>query len=275
MISNLDVCGFTFRRYTLDYYLKAVKDLGLKNIELYCYHPHFSIYEAEELDAKKIADKIKDAGIKVDVIEPEQNFYPINIISSNEYLRNKSIEQIKFYIKSAPLFDCHKVTLLPGKNLMDEDYEESLKLLIKQLKDICAYAKEYGVDILLENVSDSVSGMIPNMNAVKRIIDGVDADNLKLAVNTSAVYLYGEDIQTWFDTFKDKISHIELSDASCEDEQFELGTGEVDIKHILDVLKKENYQGTISLHLTMEEYAEEPIEPYKNSIDYLKKLGEE
>lgn len=272
LLGRLAPSTFTFRRYSLDYCLYKIKEMGFNSIELFAYHPHYSVYEAEALDAKPIAEKILSAGLKVPVIEPEQNFYPINIVSSNRYLREKSLEQIKYYIKNAPLFSCDRITLLPGKNLMDDDNNKSIQTLVSSLKELCSYAEDYGVILQLENVSKAVSGMTPSRAAVEHILSEVNRSNLKLAVNTSAVYSYGEDIQDWFDLFGDRIGTVELSDADSKDEQFELGTGEIDIGHILKVIEDARFSGPVSLHLTMEEYAENPVEPYLGSLNYLKSM---
>ena len=66
-----------------------------------------------------LAKKIKNAGIRVLAIEPEQNFLPVNIASHNEYLRKESVRQLQFYIENAAAFDCNQVIVYPGKGISE------------------------------------------------------------------------------------------------------------------------------------------------------------
>ena len=109
---RVGISNMTYRRYSLSYFLRAVRRLGLTRVELSGCHPHFTIYEQERFDPAAFARQIREAGITVPVIEPEQNFLPINIASADSFLREKSMEQLKFYIDCAPYLGCGMVVVL-------------------------------------------------------------------------------------------------------------------------------------------------------------------
>ena len=156
---RVGISNMTYRRYSLPYFLRAVRRLGLTRVELSGCHPHFTIYEQERFDPAAFARQIREAGITVPVIEPEQNFLPINIASADSFLREKSMEQLKFYIDCAPYLGCGMVVVYPGKNAMDKPHEEMLSYACECLRELCGYAGEKGVTILLQNVSSCISGM--------------------------------------------------------------------------------------------------------------------
>lgn len=77
--------------------------MGSETLNYQGRHPHYTVYEGEEIDVNSLAKKIKNAGIRVLAIEPEQNFLPVNIASHNEYLRKESVRQLQFYIENVTL----------------------------------------------------------------------------------------------------------------------------------------------------------------------------
>lgn len=262
--------NMTYRRYSFDYFLESLKRLGIKNIELSGCHPHYTLYEGEEIDVSSLAKKIKNAGIRVLAIEPEQNFLPVNIASHNDYLRGESIRQLRFYIENAAAFDCNQVIVYPGKGIMDYPKEEARKYCCESLYELGHIAEKCGVSMLLQNVSHCISGLTPDSAAIADILDEVGGKSLGLSVNTCAVCAGGETLEDYFRRFGGKIKNVQISDSDHEDEQLVLGEGAQDIKQHVDTLCSQNYEGPVALEITMEEYADGAEEYYKESIRVLK-----
>ena len=269
---RVGISNMTYRRYSFSYFLRAVRRLGLTRVELSGCHPHFTIYEQERFDPAAFARQIREAGITVPVIEPEQNFLPINIASADSFLREKSMEQLKFYIDCAPYLGCSMVVVYPGKNAMDKPHEEMLSYACECLRELCGYAGEKGVTILLQNVSSCISGMTPNSNAVAEILERVGDERLALSVNTCAVVAGGETLEDYFRRFGSRIRAVQLSDSDDEDEQFILGDGTQDIAAHLAAMEKYDFTGPITLEITMEEYADAPDESYEKTLQVLQQL---
>lgn len=264
--------NMTYRRYSFDYFLESVKRLGIKNIELSCCHPHYTVYEGDEIDVNSLAKKIKNAGIRVLAIEPEQNFLPVNIASHNEYLRKESVRQLQFYIENAAAFDCNQVIVYPGKGIMDYPMEEARKYCCESLHELERIAEKCRVSLLLQNVSHCISGLTPDSAAVAGIINEVGGKNLGLSVNTCAVCAGGETLNDYFVRFGERIKMVQISDSDDEDEQLVLGEGNQEIRRHIDTLSKQKYEGPIALEITMEEYADGAEEFYAESIRVLKEI---
>lgn len=270
LLERIAINNFNYRRWSFDYFLESVKKLGLKNIELCGCHPHFTIFEAEEFPVAEFAAKIKDAGITVTAIEPEQNFLPVNIAAVNPYFREKSIEQLKFFIENAKAFDCDKVIIYPGKAFVDHPHSQGWKNARESVKTLCAIAKEHGVTLLMNPVSAFVSDLMMDSKTVKRMLDEVGADNLGVSVNTSILGYVGETLEDYFELFGDKIQMVQLADAVEDCDQLAWGEGNVDLKAQIAVLEKYNYQGPVTMELLMEEYAEDPHKVHGDSLAYMK-----
>lgn len=266
--SQLGINNFTYRRYSFAYFLKAVKNMGLTSIELSGCHPHFTIFEAEEFDVKGFAKQIKDMGIKVAAIEPEQNFLPINIAATEEYFREQSIKQLSFYIENAKEFDCDKVILYPGKAFMNYPHSQAWKNSRESITKLCEIAAQHGVTILLEGVSNFISDLMMDSTTVKRMMEEVGADNLGVCVNSSAAYAAGETLEDYFKLFGSKIKMVQLSDSIGDNEQLPWGEGNQDMQVHLDTLRKYNYDGPIALEIIEEEQAGHPDDSYGRSVEH-------
>jgi len=274
LLENIAINNFNYRRWSFPYFLDSVKKLGLKNIELCGCHPHFTIFESEEFPVDEFAQSIKNAGIKVLACMPEQNFLPINIAAVNPYLREKSLEQLEFYIRNVKKFDCDKVIIYPGKAFVNHPHSQGWMLARESIKKLCAVAKEEGVTILIAPVSKFVSDLMPDCATAKRMFDEVGSDNLGVCVNTSIHGYVGDTLEAYFETFGDKIGLVQLADAVEDCDQLAWGDGNLDLKAQLDILEKYNYQGPVTMELLMEEYAEKPHEVHKASLDYMKSIVE-
>lgn len=271
-ISRIGINNFTYRRYSMDYFLDSADRLGVRNIELCGCHPHFTVYEQEEFPVKELAAKIKSHGIKVSAILPEQNFLPVNIAAVNDYLRRRSVEQMKFYVRNAKEFDCDKVILYPGKAFMDYPLSEAWKRSRESIAEIVRTAEEYEVNILLESVSNFVSSLMMDVGSVRQMIDEVDSDRLRCCVNSCTAYFAGETLEDYFKVFGEKVELIQLSDSIPDNDQLIWGEGEQDFKQHFDTIEKYNYCGDIIMELLMEEYADDAEAYYKNSLNYLKQM---
>lgn len=270
-VSQLAINNFTYRRYTFGCFLESAKRLGIQNIELSGCHPHFTVYEAPEFDVKGLAKQIADAGIKVPVILPEQNFLPINIASHDDYLRQQSVKQMAFYIEAAPAFGCDKVTLYPGKSLINYPRSVFWANARNSIRELCAIGKKHGVTVLLEGVSGFISDMMTTSELVARMLEEVGADNLGVCVNSSAASAAGETLEDYFARFGSKIGVVQLSDSVEDNEQLVPGEGDQDFAVHFKTLESRGFTGPVVLELLEEEMAETPEDHYKNALSYVSK----
>lgn len=271
ILERLAINNFNYRRWSFDYFLRSVKELGLHNIELCGCHPHFTVYEAEEFPVKEFAAKIKEAGITVTAIEPEQNFLPINIAAVNPYLREQSVSQLSFFIENAKAFDCDRVVIYPGKAFVDHPHSQGWMYARESIKQLCDIGAANGVTLLLTPVSSFVSDLMTDTKAAKRMLDEVGAENLMVCANTSIPGYVGETLQTYFEVFEDKIGLVQLADAVDDCDQLAWGEGDINLKAQMDILKKYGYEGPVTMELLMEEYAEDPHSVHAQSLEYMRK----
>ena len=270
ILERLAINNFNYRRWSFDYFLRSVKELGLHNIELCGCHPHFTIFEAEKFPVEEFAAKIKDAGITVTAIEPEQNFLPINIAAVNPYLREQSIKQLRFFIENAKIFVCDKVVIYPGKAFVDHPHSQGWMYARESVKELCKIAADNGVTLLMTPVSSFVSDLMTDTKTAKRMLDEVGADNLMVCANTSIPGYVGETLETYFEVFGSRIGLVQMADAVDDCDQLAWGEGNVNLKEQMDILEKFGYEGPVTMELLMEEYAEDPHRIHADSLEYMR-----
>lgn len=269
--SAFAVNGFSYRRYSVGYFLDSCLRLGVEKIELCGCHPQFTPYEADVFDVKGLAAQIRARGITVSAILPEQNFLPVNIASTDEYFRKRSVEHIAFYLRAAGELDCGKVTIYPGKCRKDQPLSLALHKAFDSVMELSEIAVENGVELLLEPVSPFLSSLTPDISAVKRMING-SGGCVGICLNSSAAASAGETLDEYFNAFGEAIRLVQLSDSSEENEQMVIGTGTQDfVKHCAD-LKKHGYSGDVVIELMDEELADKPEESYAESLRCLRRI---
>jgi len=270
-MSQVAINNMAYRRYSFDFFLESAQRLGIRKIELCGCHPHFTMFEAREFDTKQLAKKIRDHGLVVSAIEPEQNFLPINIAALDGYFRKQSVRQLAFFIERARYFDCDKVIVYPGKALMNHPHSEAWKYARESIEELSRIAEKNDVTILLEAVSSFISDLMMDSATLARMMREVDADNIGCCVNSSAAYAAKETLDDYFRRFGDKIGLVQLSDSVEDNEQLPWGTGLQDLDSHLRTLRERNYTGDIAMELLEEELAGDPEANYRESIAYFRK----
>ncbi len=151
-------------------------------------------------------------------------------------------------------------------------YEQQVFTVAEKLYEPCKMAKDYGVKICLEPhgpLTDSITGIGDVMSLLGNI------ESLGVNMDTGNSWLGGTDPVELAKVYKDKIYHIHWKDLGeewvsrrgkqfgCGFSTIELGTGVIDVKGVIDVLKDCKH-----IHNSTLEIAGTP-ELLKNSANYV------
>jgi sugar phosphate isomerase/epimerase len=120
--------------------------------------------------------------------------------------------------------------------------------LIKSLREIIRQAKEYKVDVMLENVP--LSNGIHNVDEFKYVIDNVDMLFVHLDIPHAFTSGGMASVIDYINTFRDKIIHIHWHDNyGQKDEHLSIGEGFIDHQKAVKALKHIGYDRTITLEV--------------------------
>ncbi len=79
---QISVGNYHYIRYSMSYFLESMKRLGIQNIELYAAGPHCYLDDFDYMRTKQLSRSVREAGLNIVCLTPEQCIYPISISTS-------------------------------------------------------------------------------------------------------------------------------------------------------------------------------------------------
>lgn len=217
--------------------LNLLKAEGFKSIEL--------LIKEEELrmpEVTRVAMKVKNQGLNLLFHAP---FLSVNIASSSEAVRSRSIRIIRKIIRMANLVKSDVITLHPGRAVPMPKVLSPLicrfekSLAIKSLKEIIKYAEEESVNIGLENMPTcklwdlDCHTLCDNPDDLISIISSVGSPRLKVTLDVGHA-VTTEGVRSFVQKLADYIVNVHLGDVHRPKYLNQAGS---DVKHFGEALK--------------------------------------
>lgn len=130
-----------YLNYSLQFAIKDLHDIGYQGIEIWGGRPHMYRHDLDE-QMDDIIGLLKKLNMKVCNFIPAQFHYPSILCSTNEVVREDSVEYIKV---GAP-----SISLCPNMIIFDENTKRGWKKLIKSYKEIEEYNQDKNLVLLIE-----------------------------------------------------------------------------------------------------------------------------
>ena len=163
-----------YRYYDLEYFFRACQKMNLKHAELWLCPQHFYINSMWSESPEKLKGLMKQSGVQISCICPEQNNpKPNNIAARSELLIENTRKYFQNVIILASELGCDKILVTPGWNYHDEEVDEARKRSIRMLQSLCDIADPYGISLAMESIWDHSSDIANTKEKVKLIKDGV------------------------------------------------------------------------------------------------------
>jgi sugar phosphate isomerase/epimerase len=224
-----------FETVPVDLILKSIKEAGADGLELII--P--PIFTDENLkDIKKIIGK---HSLKI-----------YNIHQSDDSAFSIDLAEIERLSAIANKFESNNVTLHISslkEGIFDNKFIEELKQL----------QKKYNIKFGIENMPKSPFTLKDYHYKMREFTSVVSKTGLSMTLDTTHVGQVNEDLCNFYTENKDIIINIHLSDYKKtwlnsklllgNDTHLPIGKGELPIINLLQLLKKENYQGVITMEI--------------------------
>ena len=182
---------------------------------------------------------------------------------TNEF-KDSSMELMKNSIEYTKQFNTKKLTLHLGSVNKDEDRSEYVKDIIPTLQELCDFASQYNMNVMVENMpGDGELGFSPN--ELLTIFKNVDRKNIKFILDTGHAYVSGYPLTEFVYLLKDYLYHMHFNDndGSC-DQHKRMHLGTIDFDSLFKALSDINYS---ELHCM-----EVIFHNYKDLIDFSQDL---
>lgn len=258
-------------RFSLEYFLDGMKEIGFETIELWGAVPHYNFMAPQLEQQAHIKKLFRDRGLKMICFTPEQCVYPFNIAAKEEAIRKMSIDYFLRCIEDAVGFDCEKIMLTPGWGNFDEPAEEAWERSVESMGILLSKAEKEGVRIVYEILQPQESNLVTDLKTLKKMMRSFDSQSMACCIDTVPMCCAGETLEDYFKEFGDKIQHIHLNDGSPSGHTV-WGNGTQDLRAHLETLNKYNYHGFITFETCDGQYGLHPNDAFEQNYEAVKKV---
>ncbi len=183
-------------------------------------------------EAKALKEKMDKKNIKASSIGS-----PIGKVAISD--AGKDFELFKHIVEIAKILDCGFIRMFSFYNAYG-----SKDAVISALKRMAEYAEKENVVLLHENEKDIYGD---TAERCFEILEAVNSDNFKAVFDPANFVQCGEDTIKAFELLKKHIAYMHIKDSREDGTIVPAGAGMGNIKHIIDELKKDGYDGFLSL----------------------------
>lgn len=249
--------------YTKDYIeiLDMVKDTSCKNIEL-CLNQAFI-----DVSVNKLQKEIEKRDLRVLSIHTPLEFIAFQRKESEESWINRTINMAKDF--GAKTIVTHMVI---------GDYFEKLPVTLDELhkENILKYRKEKNICVTTENLPYLSGGSF--LGEHKSFTKFIKDNDINITFDTTHCGASGLSVINTYKDLKEHIKNIHLSDFEHGAEHKILGQGELPLEELLSNLRKDKYEGTITIELDFDnkkrnnvESLNQASEEVEKSIEFVRK----
>lgn len=256
-----------YRYFTLESFFKYISKIGFKYAEIWTSPQHFFVDYIQNDDINVLKNLSERYEVKIHCICPEQtNPKPHNIASRDKNIIDRTIKYYKRIIDIAEKIGAEKIVTTSGWGFLDEDKEEALIRSVAMQKKICDYADKKNIKVCVEALQPIESNLVNNIEDLSCYLEKVNRDNLFICLDFGAMAKAGEDIEDYFEKFKDKIYHIHFVDGKPTG-HLAIGDGERNYKVDLEKLQNYSYKNYLSLEIASDKYYACPFMADKKSFE--------
>jgi L-ribulose-5-phosphate 3-epimerase len=266
-----------------EYALNFIKELGLEYIEIHAlWNKNIEeLTDDEVAEAKRLVNKY---GLKVSIIsstlflqchllESKKKFGPIDdyfITIAGDY--DDHIKALKRCIELCEIFDTDKLRtfgFIKESSLDDDDALQKIKEKLQKPIEMVAKA---GLMLLLENCPHTY---LQFGALTKKVIEEIDSKNFRALWDpANALRSGGDPYPEDYSHIKKYIAHVHAKDVSLAGEvhMVPLGEGIIDYNGILKSLKKDGFDGVISLEPEFVDQVGGRPEGLRKSLEGIKRI---
>lgn len=269
-MSRIELCAeadsFRHAEKDFNYAIRMTKELGLKYIEpevmtgrcLLNVYGYCNITSLED-DPMDIRKRIENAGLKVACLSSHSS------LLDTEY----GVDYLKKAIRYAYILGSPMVNTAEGPKPGWMTDEDAFRIMRYNLDTLLEMADNYDIILTIE----PHGAYTTNAAGLLRIMSLSDSDKLAINFDTGNVTIAGNDAVKTLTAVMARVVHVHLKDVKIHKVKGEhetgvtagiaIGDGDVDIPGCIEVLKKNNYNGVLSIECA-------GVEALTESVQYLK-----
>ncbi|ELY4126343.1 fructoselysine 3-epimerase [Cronobacter malonaticus] len=256
MKTGMFTCGH--QRLQLEHAFRDAHELGYDGLELWGGRPHAFAPDLNAGGIRQVKELSRVYQMPIIGYTPETNGYPYNMMLGDERMRRESLDMIKLAMEMAKEMDAG-FTLISAAHAGYLTGPDAIwQRLADNLRELCEFAEEIGIDLLLEPLTPYESNVVCNANDVLRALSLVRSPRLYSMVDICAPFVQGEPVMSYFDKLGDKLRHLHIVDSDgASDSHYIPGEGKMPLRELMRDILDRGYDGYCTIELvTM--YMNEP-----------------
>ncbi len=256
MKTGMFTCGH--QRLPLEHAFRDAHELGYDGLELWGGRPHAFAPDLKAGGIRQVTERTRDKQMPIIRYTPETNGYPYNMMLGDERMRRESLDMIKLAMEMAKEMDAG-FTLISAAHAGYLTGPDAIwQRLADNLRELCEFAEEIGIDLLLEPLTPYESNVVCNAHDVLRALSLVPSPRLYSMVDICAPFVQGEPVMSYFDKLGDKLRHLHIVDSDgASDSHYIPGEGKMPLRELMRDIIDRGYDGYCTIELvTM--YMNEP-----------------
>ncbi len=236
-------------------YTETAKNIGA-GIEV-------SVYDIEYIDSltlpefMKIAEGVFKSGIELYSHLP---MYALNLGAKDPNISKYSREIIIRGLEISAGLKVKKAVMHNGLNPLEPLKSRNiwLKRFLEEFDIIYKTAKEYGIELLMENVWDNDGWFFEKIGKTYPEL------NYCFDIGHAEVYMKGIEKEEFIKKFSEKIKHLHVHDnKGSEDDHYHIGEGDINLEEYFGYINKYCRDYTATLETKIDEYIENDVKKLK------------
>ncbi|MEZ5737817.1 MAG: sugar phosphate isomerase/epimerase family protein [Novosphingobium sp.] len=264
--SQLIGANFSFQHVPFGETAKAIRGLGLSEMELWCIAPHLDLFHSTDADVRRLRSILDDNGLTVCCLTPEQVQYPVNIASGDDAYREASIARFCRAADIAVALGAEYLFLTSGRGYESEPAAMAWDRSVEALGRIVDYAAGLGLRCLLEPLQRTESNVLIDAAGLERMLNALGRDTVDVVLDTVAMASAGDTVADYLDRFGPRLAHVHVVDGTPAG-HLVWGDGALPLATWLDELAAAGYRGRLSFEPFGDgTYALDPVTAWKRNL---------
>lgn len=260
-----------YKYRTLDYFLKTQQRLGIKTIEFWCARPHFLLDDYGYESAAELKKKAADYGITIGAFSPECTIYNYALCCHDETAAKHSMGYFENGIRAAAEAGAKVMVVNCCGGARNENPRHIFDRAVQNLRKLSKTAAEEGIILAVETVRPEDATIINMLPELKELLDAVNEPQVKASLDLTSAGVAGESMKDWFEELGEKICHIRFVDGRPQG-RLVWGDGLRPLEDHLELARKYNYKGLLSLAINDARYLDEPAAADEKNIETFRQL---
>lgn len=214
---------------------------------------------------RKFIDLVNSYSLKKQIHAP---FININLCSHNSRISNASIESYFETVEICSEINVETITIHPGlANFLIDSIRNFNKVQLKRaIHKLLDFSNDRNISICLENMPQKDLIMTDEKN-IEDVFTSIDRDDLFLTYDTSHFYTCDGNVKRLWEKYSHIIKNIHIVENFSKetDTHPPLGTGKIDFKEIIKIIRSFNYRGSLIIELSS-------TNSLHQSINFIKKF---